>query len=144
MALEISHVRRLVMARLGDVKRAAAARRERVAAAEGDYAVFLPSVATPVFTVVAQVLTSEGYAYRVTTPGGGVRLASDRSPRTYVDLRLDTSGQEPVVVAEVSRERGHRVLVDDRPVGTGQDIGALTEQDVVAMLVGALGDLIER
>lgn len=144
MAPDVSQVRRLVVARLADVKRAAAARRDRIAAAERDFAAFLPSVATPVFNLVAQILSSEGYPFRVTTPGAGVRLTSERSPRTYVDLRLDTSGQQPVVVAEVSRERGHRVLVDDRPVGEGQAISVLTEPDVTAVLVEAVGDLVER
>ena len=144
MALEASQVRRLVMGRLAEVKRVAGIRREKIAAAERDYAVFLSTAATPTFTLVAQILASENYPFRVTTPGEGVRLTSDRSPRTYVDLRLDTSGPEPLVVAEVSRERGHRVLVDDRPVGTGQPIAALTEQDVVTLLVSTIGELVER
>jgi len=144
MALEASQVRRLVMGRLAEVKRVAGIRREKIAAAESEYAVFLSAAAIPTFTLVAQILASENYPFRVTTPGEGVRLASDRSPRTYVDLRLDTSGPEPLVVAEVSRERGHRVLVDDRPVGAGRAIAALTEQDVVALLVSTIGELVER
>jgi hypothetical protein len=144
MALEASHVRRLVVGRLAEVKRVAGIRREKIAAAERDYATFLSTAATPAFTLVAQILASENYPFRVTTPGEGVRLISDRSPRTYVDVRLDTSGPEPLVVAEVSRERGHRVLVDDRPVGAGQAIGALTDQDVIAMLVATIAELVER
>ena len=144
MALEASQVRRLVVGRLAEVKRVAGIRREKIAAAERDYAVFLSTAATPAFTLVAQILASENYPFRVTTPGEGVRLTSDRSPRTYVDLRLDTSGPEPVVVAEVSRERGHRVLVDDRPVGAGQAIATLTEQDAVSLLVSTIAELVER
>ncbi len=144
MAPEVSQVRRLVLAKLAEVKKAAAARRDRVATAEREFAAFLPGVATPVFNLVAQILSAEGYAFRVTTPGAGVRLTTDRSARTYVDLRLDTSGPSPVVVLEVSRERGHRVLVDDRPIGDGRDIAALTDADVTAALVEALGDLVER
>lgn len=144
MALEVSSVRRLVAGRLADLRRAAALRRERAAVAERDYAGFLAEAATPAFTLVAQVLSAENHPFRVTTPGGGVRMASDRSPRTYVDLRLDTSASDPMVVAEVSRERGHRVLVDDRPLAPGRAIGSLTDQDVVEFLVAAIGDLIER
>jgi hypothetical protein len=135
MALEASHVRRLVIGRLADVKRVAGIRREKIAVAERDYATFLSTAATPAFTLVAQILTSENYPFRVTTPGEGVRLTSERSPRTYVDLRLDTSGSDPLVVAEVSRERGHRVLVDDRPVGAGQ---------AIANLVSTIAELVER
>ncbi len=144
MPLESSAVRKLIVNRLNEVKRTAAARRERVAEAEREYAAFLPAVAVPAFTLVAQVLSAEGYPHRVTTPGAGVRMASDRAQRTYVDLRLDTSGPAPVVMAEVSRERGHRVLVDDRPLGDGRAIASLTDEDVVQLLAGVVGDLIER
>lgn len=144
MALEVSQVRKLVQNRLADVKRAAAARRERIMAAERDYAVFLPSVAVPVLTLVSQVLTAEGYPYRVTTPGGGVRMTSERSARTHLDLRLDTSTPDPVVTCELSRERGHRVLVDDRPLGAGRAISTLTEDDVVEFVLGTVAELVER
>lgn len=144
MAFEVSQVRKLVQNRLADVKRAAATRREYMASAERDYAVFLPSIATPVFNAVAHALSAEGHPYRVTTPGAGIRLTSERSSRTYVDLRLDTSGQDPTVVGELSRERGHRVMVDERPLGPGRSIGSLTEDDVVEYLVGVIGELVER
>lgn len=144
MPLELSQIRKLVQNRLHELKRIAAARRERGTVAEREYAAFLPAVATPAFTAVAQALSAEGHTYRVTTPGGGVRLASERSPRTYIDLRLDTSGPDPVVMAEISRERGHRVLVDDRPLGAGRAIASLTDEDVVSLLVDVLGDVIER
>ncbi len=144
MPLEPSAVRKLIVTRLNELKRTAAARRERAATAEREYAVFLPSVAVPAFTLVAQVLSAEGYPHRVTTPGSGVRMASDRSPRTYVDLRLDTSGPVPGVVAEVSRERGHRVLMDDRPLCEGRAIASLTDEDVVQFLAGIVGDLVEK
>jgi hypothetical protein len=144
MALEVSQVRKLVQNRLAEVKRAAAARRERATAAERDYAVFLPSVAVPVVTLVSQILTAEGYPYRVTTPGGGVRMTSDRSARTYLDVRLDTSGAEPVVTCEISRERGHRVLVDDHPFAPGKAIASLTDADLVEFLLDLVADLVER
>ena len=144
MALEVSQVRRLVQGRLAELKRTGAARRERTAAAEREFSVFLPAVATPAFNAVAQALSAEGYPYRVTTPGGGIRLVSERSSRTYVDLRLDTSGQEPALIAEMSRERGHRVLVDERPLAPGRAVATVTDEDVVQLLVEVVGDLVER
>lgn len=144
MALEASSVRKLVVGRLAEIKRAAAVRREKAAAAERDYAVFLSAAATPAFTLVAQVLSAENHPFRVTTPGGGIRMSAERSPRTYLDLRLDTSGSEPIIVGEVSRERGHRVLVDDRPLAPGRAIADLTDQDVVEFLTDAVGDLVDR
>jgi hypothetical protein len=144
MPLELAQIRRRVQTRLADVKRAAAARRERASAAERAYDTFLAEIATPVVNAVAQSLSAEGYAFRVSTPGRTVRMVSDRSSRTYLDLRLDTTGLSPQVVLEVGRERGSRVLADDRPVGNGAQIETLTEEDVLAALMDSLDDLIER
>jgi hypothetical protein len=36
------------------------------------------------------------------------------------------------------------VLVDDRPLGDGRAIASLTDEDVVQLLAGVVGDLIER
>ena len=144
MPLEVSDVRKRVQQRLAELKQAAAARRERTVQAERDYEPFLSKVAAPVFTAVAQSLAAEGHPYRVMTPGGSLRLVSDRASRTYVDLRLDTSGPSPEVVVEVSRERGHRVVTDERPLRAGTEVAALTDDHVLAVLVDAIGDLIER
>ena len=144
MPLELAQIRRRVQTRLADVKRAAATRRERAAAAERAYDTFLTEIAMPVVNAVAQSLSAEGYAFRVSTPGKTVRMVSDRSSRTYLELRLDTTGLSPQVVLEVGRERGSRVLSDDRPVGGGAQIETLTEEDVLAALMDSLDDLIER
>ncbi|MEW5982710.1 MAG: hypothetical protein AB1806_10105 [Acidobacteriota bacterium] len=144
MPLEISQVRRRVQQRLAELRRVAAARRERTIQAERDYEPFRAMVALPVFNAVAQSLAAEGHPYRVLTPGGSLRLVSDRSTRTYVEIRLDTSGPSPVVVVETSRERGHRVIADERAFCAGERMTALTEEDVLAVLIEALGDLIER
>jgi hypothetical protein len=144
MPLELDQIRRRVQLRLTDVKRAAAARRERVASAERAYETFLSQVATPVMNAVAQSLSAEGLTYRVMTPAGSVRMVSDRSNRTYLELRLDTSGASPQVIAEVGRERGSRVLADERPLGGGAQVDTLTDEDVLAVVLEALDDLIDR
>ncbi|MEK6629754.1 MAG: hypothetical protein AABY89_03345 [Acidobacteriota bacterium] len=144
MPLDVSQIRRRVLGRLGEVKRAAVARHEQVVEAERAYQVFLAEAARPVFTAFAQSLSAEGYPYRVLTPGETVRLVSERANRTYVDVRLDTSGQAPVVMAEVCRERGSRVISDDRPVADGVAIHDLTDEHVVAFLLTAMADLIDR
>ena len=144
MQLELAQIRRRVQTHLADVKRAAATRRERAAAAERAYETFLAEIATPVVNAVAQSLSAEGFAYRVSTPGKTVRMVSERSSRTYLELRLDTSGASPQVIAEVGRERGSRVLADDRPVGDGAQVDTLTEEDVLAAVLDSLEDLIER
>jgi hypothetical protein len=144
MAMELGQIRRRVQARLTDIKRAAAERRERAAAAERAYETFLADVATPVVSAVAQSLSAEGHAYRVTTPGGAVRMASDRSSRTYLEVRLDTSAREPQIIAEVGRERGSRVSTDERVICQGVAIEAITDEHVLAELLDLLPELIER
>ena len=144
MPLELAQIRRRVQTRLADVKRAAATRREQVAAAERAYEVFLAQMALPVMNAIAQSLSAEGLAHRVSTPGSAVRMVSDRSSRTYLELRLDTTGASPQVMLEVGRERGSRVLTDDRPVGDGAHVDTLTDEDVLTAVLASLEDLIER
>ena len=142
--MEIVQIRRRVQVRLADIKRAAAERRERVAAAERAYEPFLANVAAPTVNAVAQSLSAEGYAYKVTTPGKAVRMVSDRSGRTYLEIRLDTTGAEPQLVAEVGRERGSRVLADERPICQGIAIEAVTDEELLAAILDAMVELIER
>ena len=144
MPMEVVQIRRRVQVRLADIKRAAAERRDRIAAAERAYEAFLAGVAAPTITAVAQSLSAEGYPYRVTTPGRAVRMASDRSGRTYLEIRLDTSGPEPQLVAEIGRERGSRVLADERPVCAGMAIEAVTDEHLLAAVLDAMAELIER
>jgi hypothetical protein len=144
MPLELVQIRRRVQHCLADIKRAAAERRDRVAAAERAYDTFLAGVATPLVNAVAQSLSAEGHAYRVTTPGGAVRMALDRSSRTYLEIRLDSSGREPQLIAEIGRERGSRVFADERLVCQGVAIDAITDEQLLAELLGLLPELIER
>jgi len=144
MPLELVQIRRRVQNRLADIKRAAAERRDRVAAAERAYGPFLADIATPLLNAVAQSLSAEGHAYRVTTPGGAVRMASDRSGRTYLEIRLETAGRDPQLVAEIGRERGSRVSTDERPVCQGVAIEAITDERLLGEVLDLLPELIER
>ena len=144
MPMEIVQIRRRVQVRLADIKRAAAERRDKVAAAERAYEAFLADLATPLMNAVAQSLSAESYAYRVTTPGGAVRMASDRSSRTYLEIRLDTAGREPQLIAEIGRERGSRVFADERPICQGAAIDAITDERLLGEVLDLLPELIER
>jgi len=144
MSMELDQIRRRVQLRLADIKRAAAARREKVAAAERAYERFLSDVATPTISAVAQSLSAEGYPYRVTTPGGAVRMTSDRSSRTYIEIRLDTAGPAPQLVAEIGRERGSRVFADERPISAELAVEAITDEHLLAAILDAIAELIER
>jgi len=144
MPLEVAQIRRRVQVRLTDLKKVAAARRERVAAAEAAYETFLAGIALPTLTTFAQALSAEAYPYRVLTPGGSARLSSDRSNKTYVEIRLDTSARIPSIIGEISRERGHRLVTDDRVLAEGTPIEAITDEMLVEFLLDAMAELIER
>ena len=74
---------------------AAGERRTRIDEAAREYEAFLDRIAIPVFKQVANVLRVEGYMFTVFTPGGSVRLMSDRAAEDYVELELDTAATNP-------------------------------------------------
>ena len=144
MPMEIVQIRRRVQVRLADIKRAASERREKVAAAERAYVSFLAHVATPTVSAVAQSLSAEGYPFKVTTPGNTVRMVSDRSGRTYLEIRLDTAGAAPQLLAEVGRERGSRVFTDEHPICRGLPIDVVTDEQLLNELLSLMSEMIER
>jgi hypothetical protein len=140
--LEISDIRKRVLQAIDHSRRAAAERRVRVDAASAAYERFLAQVATPLFKQFAAVLKAEGYPFQVFTPGGSVRLASDRASEDFIELRLDVSGSAPVVLGHVNRARGSRVMASERPIGIG--VAELTEHDVLEFLVQEIQPFVER
>lgn len=141
--MEISEVRRHVSQTIERARRTAQTRRASADEASRDYAVFLEHVAVPLFRQVVNVLKVEGYAFSIFTPGGSVRLMSDRSADQFVELSLDTSGEEPVIVGRSRRTRGQRVIETERPV-TPVPIGENAEQDVLAFILKELEPLVEK
>jgi len=141
--MEISDVRRRVTSTIEAAKRRAAERRARNDESARDFGVFLERIAVPVFRQVANVLRAEGYAFRVFTPSGSVRLMSEARSEDYIEMSLDATGDTPVVMASTSLGRGRRVIESERPVGTGP-IRDLTEDDVLAFLLTELGPFVDR
>lgn len=141
--MQISDVRKRVLHTIDRAKRAAAERRARADEASREYDEFLERVAVPLFRQIANVLRAEGYPFNVFTPGGSVRLMSDRSAEDFIELVLDTSGHEPTVVGHTSRSRGHRVLESERPVASIA-IRDLTEEDVLGFVASELEPFVER
>ncbi len=93
---------------------------------------------------IANALKVEGYAFTVFTPGGGLRLASDRGRDDYIELALDTDAAPPQVVARISRTRGSRTLEEERPIQPGASPGAITDADLLEFLLDALEPWLER
>jgi hypothetical protein len=142
--LEISHVRRRLSAAIEQARRAAQQRRERSSEAQRAYEMFLADVAVPVARMVAGALKADGYPFTVATPGGGVRLISDKGRDDYIDIALDTTADPPEVVGRISHSRGSRTIAEDRPVKRGASPAAIGEEEFLEFLVAALGPWLER
>jgi hypothetical protein len=119
-------------------------RRHNAAEAERTYATFLEEIATPTTRTLASALKAEGYAFTVSTPNGGLRLASDRGRDDYIEFALDDGGDMPSVVGRIRRTRGSRTLEDERPIKPGAAPQDLSEADVLLFLVEALEPWLER
>src|SRR5262245_52069302 len=139
--MEISLVRKRLSETIESAKRQAAERRSRSDQASRDFELFLQKIAVPLFRQVANALKAEGYAFTVFTPSGSVRLMSDRSASDYVELTLDTSGNPPQVMGQISRERGRRVLDAERAIGAPD---TLTEDQLLNFLLKELEVFVDR
>jgi hypothetical protein len=142
--MEISQVRRRVQSAIVAAKSRAGERRERSDAAERSYTAFLEDVATPLVRQVASALKAEGYPFTVSTPGSGVRLASDHGRDDFVEFALDTSGDYPQVIGRISQSRGSRRLEDERPIKADTPPDALSEDDVLDFVMQALESWLAR
>ena len=142
--MQISDVRKRVLETIDRAKRNAAGRRARVDEAGREYQVFLEQIAVPVFRQIANVLRAEGYLFSVFTPGGSVRLMSDRSAEDYIELFFDTTEDQPRVTGRSSRRRGRRVVESERPIGSPGPLGELTEDDVLGFVMKELEPFVER
>jgi hypothetical protein len=142
--VEVSEVRRQLRHAIDRAKARAQHRRQQTADAERAYAVFLEEIATPTTRMLANVLKAEGYLFTVSTPSGGLRLASDRGRDDYVEFALEGSSDAPTVVGRVRQTRGSRTVEDERPIKPGASLQELTDSDVLAFLVTALEPWLER
>jgi hypothetical protein len=139
--MEVSDIRKRILATLERAKHQAAERRARSDDAARAYSTFLDTIAVPMCRQVANVLRAERYPYGVFTPAGSVKLVSDRTAEDSIEILLDTSGAEPRVMGHTSRSRGGRVVQSERPVG---DPATLTEIDLLEFLLKELEALVER
>jgi hypothetical protein len=139
--MEIADVRKRILVTIERAKQRAAERRARGDEAARAYSTLLETIAVPLFKQVANVLRAEGYPFSVFTPSGSVRLMSDRAAEDFIEVTLDTSGDEPQVIGHTSRSRGRRVAESERAVGAP---AALSEPDLLDFLVKELEAFVER
>ena len=142
--MEISDVRKRILETMDRAKKGAIERRALMDEAAGEYQLFLDRVAVPLFRQVANVLRAEKRPFTVFTPGGSVRLMSERSSDDYIELSLDTTDARPKVIVESSRSRGSRVTRSEIALGHGGPVRELTEEDVLSVLLRELEPLVER
>jgi hypothetical protein len=93
--------------------------------------------------MAANVLKAEGYLFTVATPGGGLRLISDKGRDDYVEIALDTSASPPIVIGRISYARGSRTMAEERPVKAASP-QTITEDEFLEFLVKALEPWLER
>ena len=67
---------------------------------------------------------------------------SDRAAEDYIELTLDTTGDEPRVMGHTSRSRGRRVMESERPIAT-RTPAELTEDDVLAFVLKELEPFVD-
>lgn len=141
--METSVLRKRLADTIEAAKRTAAERRARAEAAARDYSQFLDLVAVPLFRQVANVLKASGYSFTVFTPTGSVRLMSDKASEDYIELSLDTSADQPMVMGRSSHARGRRVIENERAIAE-QTVANLTEDHVLNYLLKELEPFVER
>jgi hypothetical protein len=141
--METSIVRQRLLLLIDSAKRAAADRRGRNEEATRVYERFLEHTAVPLFRQVAGALKASGYYFTVFTPGGSVRLMSDKTSEDYIELSLDIAGDRPAVIGHTSRARGRRVIESERPIAD-VPVDVLTDSHVLEFLLKELQPFVER
>ena len=142
--MEVSLIRKRLLIAIDQARERSNQRRARTAEAERTYATFLENTAIPVARMLQNALKAEGHAFTVFTPGGGLRLASDRGRDDYIELTLDATGAQPHVLGRIMRTRGSRTIEEERPIGGDVPLGNLSEEDVLNFFLEALAPWLEH
>jgi len=141
--METSVLRKRLTETIEAARRTAAERRARSETASRDYSQFLDTIAVPLFRQIANILKASGYSFTVFTPSGSVRLMSDKASEDYIELSLDTSADEPMVLGKSSRARGRRVIESERAIAE-YSVANLTEDHVLNYVLKELEPFVER
>lgn len=142
--MEVSDVRRRLRSAIEDAKRRAADRRLQADEAARAWEEALNDTVVPAFHTMAQALAGEGHRFKVLTPAGAARLSLERSAEEFIELALDTEGEEPSLILRSTRGRGRRMISSERAVREGAAVAQLSQDDVVTLLLDELVPFIER
>ena len=141
--VDTSEIQKRVRRTIDQSRRAAEARRARAVSETRAGEQALRRVVAPVFKTVVAALKAEGHPFRVSTPVDAVRMSAEASGDNFIELVLDTTGDQSVLRGRVSRIRGRRLLIDENVVREGSELGTLSEEDVLEFLLAALGPFVE-
>jgi hypothetical protein len=142
-AMDVSELRKRILRAIDEARKDAADRRTIVDDSAKAYATFLDTIAVPLLRQAAQVLNADNHVFIVHTPAASARLASEKSPQTFLEVELDVSGAEPAVIGRVSVTRGRQGLViEERPIAPNTPVAKVTEEDVSAFLVAEVPKLV--
>jgi hypothetical protein len=142
--VDVSHVRKRVQAAMAAARERAQRRRLRASEAETAYDGFLTQVATPLARQIVNALQAEGYAFTLSTPERGLRLALDRGRDDFIELALETDADEPTVIGRIRRTRGSRTIEEERPIKRGASPDQVSDQDLLDFFESALQPWLER
>jgi hypothetical protein len=136
-------VKRRIGQSITAARTAAAARRVRADEASREFEEMLQRTAVPLFRQIANVLKTAGYQFGVFAPSGSVRLMSDTSAQDFIELSLDTSGDQPLLVGSVSYSRGRRVVETERTVAAGP-VRDVSEEQILSFVLNELTPFVEK
>jgi hypothetical protein len=68
---------------------------------------------------------------------------TDRGAEDYIELSLDASGDEPLVLGRSSHARGRRVVENERAIAE-RTVAHLTEDDLLEYLLKELEPFVEK
>ena len=142
--MDVSDLRKRILRALDEARVEAASKRSERDEAQHAYEQFLEMVAVPLLRQAQGILKAESQSFTVHAPAGGAKLASDASAQTFLEFALDGAGERPAVIGRISRARGQRVVVEERPVAANKPVAELTDEDVAAFLVAELPKLVRR
>ena len=142
--MEVSEIRRRLRTAIDEAKRRSAEHRVRADEASKAWDGVLETTAIPATHTLASALAAEGHRFKVLTPGGSVRLSLERSAEEFIELALDTARDEPAVMVRSTRGRGRRMVSSERVAREGKAVAAMTQEDVVGVLLEELVPFIER
>jgi len=143
--MDVSDLRQRILRALDSAKTEAATRRSESDAAKTAYDRFLQDIAVPLLRQAQAILKAERQMFTVHAPAGSAKLISDANPETFLEFTLDTSGSRPQVMSRTSVARGaKRVAVEERPIAAGKAVQDLGEDDVAAILVETIPQLVSR